>query len=126
MVSLALQQVTGKLPTSIFDLVSDGKVVGMVQIRHKASAGLGVPEQCASHIYYQVNEADRGHGYGKEALRLALGEVKKLGLPLAVVTCDENNFASKRVIEANGGVHINTCVCDNGKVLLKYEFVLKV
>lgn len=122
MVSLALQQVTGKLPTSIFDLVSDGKIVGMVQVRHKASAGLGVPEQCASHIYYQVNEADRGHGYGKEALRLALGEAKKLGLPLAVVTCDENNFASKRIIEVNGGSYTKSCVCEDGSELLRYEF----
>lgn len=122
MISLKLKEISGKLPTSAFDLVDGDKNVGLVQVRHKASAGIGVPGECASHIYYEVEENERGKGYGKKALKLALEEVKKLGLSTVVVTCNKDNLASKQIIEVNGGSYTKSCVCDDGSELLRYEF----
>ena len=45
----------------------------------------------------------RGRGYATEILRLALVECRRLGIGRALVTCDIDNPASRRVIEKNGG-----------------------
>lgn len=37
-------------------------------------------------------------------LRLALLEAQKIGLKKALITCDDDNIASAKVIENNGGV----------------------
>ncbi len=45
----------------------------------------------------------RGKGYGKEMLRIALDELRKLGEKRALITTDPDNVRLIRVIEANGG-----------------------
>ena len=55
------------------------------------------------HIGYSIRPERRGRGYGKHILRLALERSRRLGLDKALVTCDADNFASKRIIECNGG-----------------------
>lgn len=122
MILLRLKETTGGFRTSIFDLVNDEKIVGIVQLRHSVSAGVGVPQECASHIYYEVHADERGKGYGKKALELALEEAKKVGMSSIVVTCEKSNLASKRIIEVNKGVYTKSCTCDDGRVLLRYEF----
>ncbi len=125
MIFLKFREKAGNLPTSIFDLMNDEKKVGFVQIRHKVSAGAGIPNECASHLYYEVEESEWNKGYGTEALRLALIEAKKIGLEKVVVTCDENNIPSKRIIEKNGGIYTKSCLCNNKIKLLRFEFELK-
>ena len=43
-------------------------------------------------------------GYGKMILKLALAEAKKLGILKALVTFDDTNTGSCKIIEANGGI----------------------
>ena len=59
------------------------------------------------HIGYWVRPSERGRGYGKLMLRLALPKARRLGIHNALVTCDLGNTASRKVIEANGGVFKN-------------------
>ncbi|MBP2620745.1 GNAT family N-acetyltransferase [Streptococcus panodentis] len=60
------------------------------------------------HIGYSIRPSQRGRGYGQEQLHLGLIEAKKRGLDFVLVTCDEDNEASRRTILANGGVYDNT------------------
>lgn len=124
MITLELKETAGKLPTSVFELISDGRVVGFVQVRHQVSAGIGVPQECASHIYYEVDVTERGKGYGKKALQLALEEAQKIGLETVVVACLDDNLASKRIIEVNGGTYTKSCTLDTGERMLRYESYL--
>ena len=55
------------------------------------------------HIGYQIRPSWRGRGYGKLILCMGLQKARDLGLKRALVTCDETNMSSKRVIEYNGG-----------------------
>lgn len=48
-------------------------------------------------------------------LRLALIEAKKLGLEKVLVTCYDDNIASAKVIENNGGVFERFAVRDEKK-----------
>ncbi len=119
---LILKQVTGPLPTSIYDLIEDGHHIGLLQIRHKASASLGLPENFKSNIYYEINENERRKGYGVTILKLGLEEAKKLGLNSVVTICDEDNIGSKKIIEKNGGKLEDSFIKDSGQKVLKYKF----
>ena len=60
------------------------------------------------HIGYSIRPSQRGKGYGKEQLRLGLAEARKQGLERVLITCDEDNEASRRTILSAGGVYENT------------------
>ena len=49
--------------------------------------------------------SERNKGYGKKMLSLALPKAKALGLNRVLITCDETNLGSRKIIEENGGVY---------------------
>lgn len=79
---------------------TDQKVVGMINIRHRLNDYL---RTYGGHIGYSIRRSERGHGYGKKQLSLALVECRKLGLKKVMITCNKSNSASREVILANGG-----------------------
>ncbi len=91
----------GWVPASTFWLIDNGKWVGHCNIRHKLTTVL---EQRGGHIGYAIHPAERRKGYGREILRLALKEARKLSIDRAMVTCESDNDASRKIIESNGGV----------------------
>ena len=91
----------GFVPQTIYWLLdNNGLAVAMVRVRHLLNESLLVN---GGHIGYFVHSDQRGKGYGKEALRLALLELKKLGESRALITVRSDNIASIKVIESNGG-----------------------
>lgn len=92
----------GYVPCSHFWLVgTDKSLQGVIRIRHNIDNEFLSLE--AGHIGYDIAPSYRGNGKGKLMLKLALPKVKELGILKALVTADEDNFASRKVIEANGG-----------------------
>ncbi|WP_061038406.1 GNAT family N-acetyltransferase [Vibrio coralliirubri] len=92
----------GYVPCSHFWLVdSHGNIIGVIRVRHNIENEFLSLE--AGHIGYDIAPSFRGRGYGKQILKLALIEAKALGINRALVTADEDNYASRKVIEANGG-----------------------
>ena len=94
----------GKVQATQFLAVraSDGRLVGMIQIRHYFNEYL---EKYAGHIGYSVRPSERRKGYAKEMLRLALPYCKSIGLDRVLIACEPGNPASRRTILANGGVY---------------------
>ncbi|MEN9342129.1 MAG: hypothetical protein RIQ54_385, partial [Candidatus Parcubacteria bacterium] len=121
MLRLKLQHTSGELPTSSFNLVDNqDNTIGRVQIRHKPSNGIGIPPEYASHIYYEINKNERKKGYGTTALTLALKEANKMGIKPIIITCYKNNTGSKKIIEKNGGLLIDSYTLKTGEIFLKY------
>jgi len=90
--------------TFLFALVG-ARIVGRVAIRHRLNPAL---ERIGGHIGYVVVPEFRRSGYATEILRQALVIARQqLGLSRVLVTCDEDNAGSIRVIERNGGVMEN-------------------
>lgn len=90
----------GRVPASTFWLVLDGVVIGTCHLRHTLNDFL---ENYGGHIGYSVRPSHRNKGYGTHMLGLALEKAKDLGIRRVLVTCDDDNPASARVIEKNGG-----------------------
>ena len=58
----------------------------------------------AGQIGYSVHPSQRRKGYASEILRLTLEQAAKYGFQEVLITCNEPNTASAKVIEKNGGV----------------------
>ena len=97
----------GRVPATQFILVrkSDGKVLGMLQVRHYFNDYL---EKYGGHIGYSVRPSERRKGYAKYMLRQGLCFCREIGLERVLISCWEDNEASRRTILANGGVYENT------------------
>lgn len=80
--------------------VAEGHFVGRISIHHELSDALRV---VGGHIGYDTVPSFRGRGVATEMLRLALPLARALGLTEVLLTCDDTNAASIRVIERNGG-----------------------
>jgi predicted acetyltransferase len=72
----------------------------MLRLRHHLNEGL---LQHGGHVGYYVRPAARGKGHAKQALRMALDRLRKMGVTRALVTVDPMNVPSIRVVLANGG-----------------------
>jgi len=94
------------VPTTFLCAFVGPRIVGRVSIRHRLNARL---EREGGHIGYVVVPEFRRRGYATAMLRNALEILRtEHGLRRALVTCDDDNFGSIRVIERNGGVLENT------------------
>ena len=91
---------SGWIPASTFWLVDDSQVIGEAHIRHELTEHL---RNVGGHIGYWIRPSMRNRGYGGHILRLALPKAKSLGIDRLLITCDETNIASRKIIEANGG-----------------------
>lgn len=91
----------GRVHSSYFWIVEDGGYLGAIALRHVLNAFL---LEAGGHIGYGVRPSARRRGLATWALAAVLPEAQALGLAEVLVTCDDTNTASRRVIEANGGV----------------------
>ena len=92
----------GWVPMSTRWLIDAGEeVVGETRLRHRLTPALEVE---GGHIGYFIGRSARGRGYGNAILAMGLGELSMLGIKRVLVTCDEDNLQSRRVIQRNGGV----------------------
>ncbi|MBU0766936.1 GNAT family N-acetyltransferase [Patescibacteria group bacterium] len=88
------------VPASTFWLIDNNQFIGEVTIRHELTEYL---RNVGGHIGYWIRPSERKKGYGTVILKLALEKAKEIGLKKILVTCDETNIGSKKIIEANGG-----------------------
>ena len=95
----------GKVPATELLCVRGGRILGMLQIRHRLNAYL---EQFAGHIGYSVRPSERRKGVATRMLALALPLCRQLGLRRVMIACQPWNEGSRRTILANGGIYEKT------------------
>lgn len=101
---------------------SDGKLLGMLQLRHYLNEYLRL---YAGHIGYSVRPSERRKGYAKRMLAMALPEARALGLERVMISCVVGNEGSRRTILANGGVFDSTIRDEeDGETLERYWITL--
>ena len=75
--------------------------IGEISIRHNLTDSL---LRYGGHIGYGIRYSKWNSGYGTKMLALALKKAKHMGLNKVLITCDEDNIGSAKVIENNGGI----------------------
>lgn len=98
------------VPQTTYWLYVNGYPVGYGKLRHYLNENL---KKHGGHIGYVVRPSYRGKGYGKLMLTKLLKEATSLGIQDVLLTCNEDNVASRKIIENNNGVltSINTGSC---------------
>lgn len=91
---------SGRVSSSMLYGFVDGVIVGRVSIRHSLNDFMKV---YGGHIGYAVAEKFRKNGYATEIMRQTLPICKSLGLSKVLVTCDDKNIPSIKIIEKFGG-----------------------
>jgi predicted acetyltransferase len=100
--------------------LTDGSFVGRISIHHQLTDALRVQ---GGHIGYDTVPSFRGRGVATEMLRQALPLARGLGFEEVLLTCDDTNAASIRVIERNGGVLRETKVLAVDKPPKRYYWI---
>ena len=90
-----------KVPFDVFWLVDGDTFIGEASVRYELNDWL---IEAGGHIGYGIRPAFQRQGYGKLILELSLEKCRDYGIERALVSCDECNIASAKIIEANGGM----------------------
>jgi predicted acetyltransferase len=91
----------GWVPHSFLVALVGDDIVGRLSLRHTLNPfllGYG------GHIGFGVVPSARRRGYGRTMLGLALPMASALGIDRVLLTCDDRNVGSIRIIESCGGV----------------------
>ena len=99
------------VPMDSYFIEANGQMLGEMYIRHRLSPHL---EKIGGHIGYKVRPTQRNRGIATAALKLALQQLRQLGVERALLTCADANEASARVIEKCGGVRIEDATTERG------------
>ena len=103
----------GRVPNTDFWLIDNGEFVGRLNLRYELDEDL---LKFGGHIGYEVRPSRRKQGYGTLMLKLGLEKAKVAGIHRVLVTCDENNIGSKKIIEHNDGQFENAVHVDGSAV----------
>ena len=93
----------GYVGATTFWLVDDKtqRFLGQIDIRHSLTDSL---LRYGGHIGYAIRLGEWNKGYGTLMLSLALPYAKEIGIVRCLITCDDDNPGSARVMEKNGFV----------------------
>jgi len=104
-VSMGTDLKKSHVPTTFLIAENEGNLVGRASIRHELNDFLF---RVRGHIGYQVRPSYRRQGFATEILKQSLTFIYELGVKEVLVTCDEDNVGSIKVIESQGGILENT------------------
>lgn len=114
----------GRVPMQTFWLVDEQTYLGCIRYRNQLTEAL---RQEGGHIGYEVRPSARGKGYGKVMLQLL---VQYLAMQpdapaQCLLTCDEDNTASQKVMEAAGAVFERSAHLSDGDIKRYYWLTIR-
>lgn len=109
------------VPSLCYWLVEGTEYLGSISIRARLDSPLLA--YWGGHIGYGIRPSAQGKGYGKRLLALGLDICKGMGIPIVRISCDPENLASRRIIEACGGILLREYRHD-GQISLLFEHIL--
>lgn len=113
----------GYVKSTTLWLVEGDKFLGQVNIRHELTPSL---LNYGGHIGYEIRWSECGKGYGTRMLSMTLAYCKEhFGFRRVLLTCDDTNAASAKVIEKNGGVIESKVInnIDRGTVITRRYWI---
>ena len=112
----------GLVPSTLFFYINDTKrIIGALHFRHELNDHL---LKHGGHIGYGIRKSERNKGYAQKMLKSFLGIEFAREYEKYLLTCDDSNIGSYKVIEKCKGVLENK-VEDDGKTTRRYWIKLK-
>jgi predicted acetyltransferase len=108
----------GEVASEDFFLMEGDVWIGKLTFRPRINAKY---LHSGGHIGYEIRPSKRRQGYGTALLRLGLDKARERGLDRVLLTCNEDNIGSRKVIEANGG-RLENAVVVEGQTVKKLRF----
>lgn len=90
----------GRIPQTTLWWVSGDEYLGRISIRHPLTARL---TEIGGHIGYDIRPSARHLGHATAMLAAALPVTRSLGIDPALLTCDEDNTASRKSSRPTAG-----------------------
>ena len=104
-----------------FYLCYDGdEMVGVFSLKFELTEFL---RNYGGHIGYAVRPSKRNHGLATQMLKQGLEIAKQYGFDRILCVCDDDNYASEKVILKNGGVFENKLYDSDEKVFVKRYWI---
>lgn len=111
-------------PSTLWFLTEGDEILGAVEVRHFLNSGL---LKYGGHVGYGVAPKHRGHGYAQQMVKMAMPDVKELGIDSLLICCLESNIPSAKTIENCGGVLENRVeVIRDGKAVTGLRYWVAV
>jgi predicted acetyltransferase len=112
-------EVLDRVPYNLFWLVEGAQFIGEAIVTYRTNDFI---LSQAGQVGYGIRPSMKRKGYGNLILKLSLEKLKERGVKRALVTCNEHNIASMKIIEANGGVLENKVpsVFHEGSLMRRY------
>ena len=108
-----------RVPATYLWLVDSKKFIGEISIRHQLNEALLLR---GGHIGYGIRCSCWNQGMGTMMLGMALEYIRQhLELEKVLITCDDCNTSSARVIEKNGGLLQDRIL--NGSILTRRYWI---
>lgn len=105
--------------TRYFLVDDDGIIYAQGDVRHVKTRENVIYK---GQLGYGVLPSKRGHGYGKLMCALLLKKCWERNFDSVIITCREDNIASRMIIESNGGQYIeNVFNKKTGENLRRYN-----
>ncbi|MDZ4671892.1 MAG: GNAT family N-acetyltransferase [Phototrophicales bacterium] len=91
----------GWVTETLLWLVDEKGFIGRISFRHYLTDSL---QRFGGHIGYEVRPTRRNEGHGTAMLHEMLPIARAKGLDKVMLTCDDDNLGSQKIIITNGGV----------------------
>ena len=91
----------GHVPSTHLWWVDGDRFLGRLHLRHRLTPFL---REAGGQVGYHVIPPERRRGQATAMLRAGLPVAAALGLECLLITCDQENVGSRRVIESAGGL----------------------
>lgn len=91
----------GHVPGIVWLAFLDERLVGIINLRYELSSYLA---NYGGHIGYSIRPSERKCGYGTQLLAAVLPLARQAGLDRVLVTCNDTNIGSQKIIEKNGDI----------------------
>jgi len=103
-------------PISTYFYIESNQILGSIRVRHGSNESIN---NITGHIGFETLATARGKGIASTMLNWTLTHVIKDSV---IITCAENNIASKRVIEKSEGEYLGHFYDEENKQqLLRYQ-----
>lgn len=90
-----------RLQSFSYWLMENGKIIGTSRLRPQLNERF---YRVGGHIGYDIAPSYRRKGYGTKLLALTLEKARALGLREVLITCDDDNIGSRKIIANNKGI----------------------